>query len=69
MEIFELKQKDYIELCDLLKVTGLCDSGGQAKTLISNGLVSVDGAVELRKRAKIRHNQAVEFEGNIITVK
>lgn len=50
---------DYIELDKLLKATGLADSGGQARALITAGEVTVDGRVELRKTAKIRAGQRV----------
>jgi ribosome-associated protein len=50
---------DYIELNNLLKVTGVCASGGAGKALVAAGRVSVDGAVELRKTCKIRAGQAV----------
>ena len=66
---FELDGHDYIELHSLLKVTGLCESGGVAKLLISDGLVQVDGAVETRKRCKIRTGQIVYFDGQQITVR
>ncbi|MEJ2197308.1 MAG: RNA-binding S4 domain-containing protein [Desulfuromonadales bacterium] len=66
---FELDGHDYIELHSLLKVTGLCESGGVAKLLISDGLVQVDGAVETRKRCKIRTGQIVNFDGQQITVR
>ena len=66
---FELDGHDYIELHSLLKVTGLCESGGVAKLLISDGLVQVDGAVETRKRCKIRTDQIVNFDGQQITVR
>ena len=66
---FELAGQDYIELHSLLKVTGLCESGGVAKLLISDGLVQVDGAVETRKRCKIRTGQIVNFDGQQITVR
>lgn len=65
---FKLEQKDYIELNSLLKVTGLCESGGRANQLISNGLVRVDGQPELRKRCKIRSGQIVEFDEIMIQV-
>ena len=45
---FEL-EADYIELNQLLKLTGLCDSGGAGKQLVASGAVSVDGVTELRK--------------------
>lgn len=49
----------FIELNNLLKVTGVCASGGAGKALVAAGRVSVDGAVELRKTCKIRAGQAV----------
>lgn len=69
MEIFELEDREFIELNNLLKVTGLCESGGLAKILIGDGQVKVDGKTELRKRCKIRTGQIVEFEGQKVTVK
>ncbi len=41
----------------------LCNTGGMAKGAITEGQVKVDGKVELRKGAKIRPGQIVEFEG------
>ena len=65
---FDLKEKDFIQLCDLLKVTNLCQTGGHAKIVISNGEVKVDGKVETRKRCKIRVGQRVEFMDEIIEI-
>ncbi len=50
---------EFIELNQLLKLTGVCDSGGAGKALVAEGVVSVDGQVELRKTAKIRAGQVV----------
>ena len=50
---------DFIELNQLLKLTGICASGGAGKVLVAEGAVSVDGQVELRKTAKIRAGQVV----------
>ena len=69
MEEFSLEGREFIELCDLLKIKGLCASGGMAKIVISEGLVMVAGKVELRKRCKIRAGQVVEFDGHKIAVK
>lgn len=69
MEIFELEGHEHIELNNLLKATGLCESGGRAKTIISEGQVKVDGKVELRKRCKIRTGQTVIFNDQQVTVK
>lgn len=66
VEEFELEGHDFIELNKLLKITGLCESGGRAKSVISDGQVNVDGAVELRKRCKIKCGQEVEFCGQVI---
>jgi len=65
---FLLDKTDYIELNNLLKVTGLCESGGRAKQLIADGFVKVDDHTELRKRCKIRQGQVVEFDGTVIQV-
>ena len=50
---------EFIELHQLLKVSGLCDSGGAGKALVASGQVNVDGRQELRKTAKIRPGQSV----------
>jgi len=55
---FEL-DRDFVELNQLLKLAGLCESGGAGKQLVASGAVHVDGAVELRKTAKIRAGQRV----------
>jgi len=68
MQEFELGHHEFIELHNLLKVTGLCDSGGMAKALIAEGRVRVDGQQELRKRCKVRQGQTVEFAGEKIVV-
>jgi ribosome-associated protein len=67
-ESFNIEQSDYIELNNLLKVTGLCESGGRANQLIVTGQVKVDGQTETRKRRKIRAGNSVEYENQIITV-
>ena len=52
MDEFKLEGKRFIELHNLLKVMGLCDSGGLAKKVIAEGHVKVDGHVELPDDAK-----------------
>jgi ribosome-associated protein len=64
---FELRS-DYIPLCDLLKYCGITETGGLAKHLIAEGMVLVDGEVELRKRAKIRTGQVVSGDDFTIHV-
>jgi ribosome-associated protein len=58
---FEL-DRDYVELNQLLKLTGLCDSGGQGKQIVASGAVYVDGQQELRKTCKIHAGQVVRLE-------
>ena len=60
---------EHVALCDLLKLSGIADRGGQGKLMIANGDVTVDGQPESRKTAKIRANQTVRCLGqNILTV-
>ena len=69
MDEFQLKGSEFVTLKDLLKLMGLCESGGSAMAAIAEGRVKVDGNVELRKRCKIRTGQVVAFEGREIVVK
>ncbi|WP_426100498.1 RNA-binding S4 domain-containing protein [Massilia sp. TSP1-1-2] len=50
---------EFVELNQLLKLSGLCDSGGAGKNMVASGVVKVDGKKELRKTAKIRAGQVV----------
>ena len=59
---------EYVALCDLLKLTGIADSGGQGKLMIANGDVTVDGRAESRKTAKIRAGQTVQCLGQTVRV-
>ena len=59
---------EYIELCDLLKLVDLADSGGRGKAMVAEGLVKVDGELELRKTAKIKAGQIIECEGKRILI-
>ncbi len=59
---------EHIALFQLLKATHLCGTGGEAKVMIGEGLVTVDGEVETRLRNKIRVGQTVKYSGEQITV-
>ncbi len=63
-----LENHEYIALCDLLKLAGLTDSGGQAKAVIADGQVLRNGEVETRKTAKIRGGDVIEFNGAVLEV-
>lgn len=68
---FELRDGDdetaYIELNKLLKATQACESGAMANQCILEGLVKLNGKIDLRKRAKIRKGDIISFED--ITIK
>ena len=59
---------EYVELNQLLKLTGVCQSGGAGKLLVAEGNVLVDGQIELRKTCKIRAGQVVNISGVRINV-
>jgi len=60
---------EYIELDKLLKAAELCGTGGEARIMISEGLVTVDGETELRLRRKVRPGMVVKYDGQILTVR
>jgi len=53
---------DHIELNQLLKLAGACDSGGAGKMIVAAGRVTVDGRTETRKTCKIRAGQMVRLD-------
>ncbi len=57
---------DYIELIQLLKATGLAQTGGHAKMIVDDGLVKRNGEIELRKRAKLVAGDKIVVEGRTI---
>lgn len=57
---------DHIQLDQLLKATGLVESGGAAHAAIADGQVQVDGQAESRKRAKLRPGQSIAFAGQTV---
>ena len=63
-----LEEQEYIVLCDLLKLAGLTESGGQAKAVIANGEVWRNGEIETRKTAKIRGGEQIEFAGALLEI-
>ena len=67
MEIIKLKE-DYIKLGQALKAAGLVDSGVEAKFVIQDGIVFVNGVVELQRGKKLIDGDIVEFDGNQIKI-
>jgi ribosome-associated protein len=56
---------EYIELLQLLKATGIAQTGGHAKIIVAEGEVVRDDEVELRKRAKIRKGDTLVVGGEV----
>jgi ribosome-associated protein len=59
---------EYIELNKLLKASGVCGTGGQAKMIIEDGLVTVEGETEMRKRRKIKDGMIVKYGAHRVKV-
>ncbi|HCM46007.1 MAG TPA: RNA-binding S4 domain-containing protein [Colwellia sp.] len=55
-----------VELCKLLKIANLVSGGGEAKVVISEGYVLLNGEIEYQKRKKIYHQDVVEFNGEVV---
>jgi len=57
-----------IELCKLLKIANMVSGGGEAKIVISEGYVLLNGEMETQKRKKVYDKDIVEFNGEVIEV-
>jgi ribosome-associated protein len=53
---------EYIELIQLLKATGIAQTGGHAKMIVDDGMVLRNGEIELRKRAKLIAGDKIEID-------
>ena len=67
METIKLRE-EYIKLGQALKAAGLAESGVDAKFVIQDGLVKVNGQIELQRGKKLYDGDEVEFEGSIIKI-
>ncbi len=66
----EIKLKgDFIKLGQALKAAGLAESGVDAKYIIQDGLVRVNGKVELQRGKKLVSGDIVEFDNNEVYIK
>ncbi len=63
--VIELNQQP-VELCKLLKIADLVSGGGEAKVVISEGYVLLNGDVEYQKRKKVYHQDVIEFNGEVV---
>jgi ribosome-associated protein len=59
---------EFIPLIALLKATALVQSGGEAQSIVEEGLVKYNGTVDYRKRLKVRVGDKIDFLGKIIEV-
>jgi len=68
-DTFQLRPDDeFIELIKLLKLKQIAQSGGHAKIIVADGLVTVNGVQEFRKRNKLRPGDVIEVENFQITI-
>ncbi len=65
---FKIENADFITLTQLLKATDCVNSGGDAQQLIVAGKVIYNGAVDYRKRLKVRVGDVIKVENKIIQV-
>ena len=68
MKDFILDGRKFIELYKVLKIEGLAASGGEAKAVIAEGQVLVNGVVETQKRKKIVAGDVIEFRDETIQI-
>lgn len=59
---------DYIPMIQLLKATGLVQTGGEAQIVVEDGEVKHNGEVDYRKRLKVKAGDVVEFRGKKISL-
>jgi ribosome-associated protein len=67
MQTFKIKG-EFITLHQLLKAAQLIQSGGEAKAVIQNGEVQVNGEIETRRGRKLRPGDMVKWEAHTVTV-
>lgn len=60
---------EFIKLGQALKLAGLVESGVDAKMVIQDGLVKVNGQVETQRGKKLVNNDKVSFDGNTFVIK
>ena len=60
---------DFIKLGQALKLAGLVDSGVEAKEVIQDGLVKINGVIDTRRGKKLVADDEVSFDGNSFVIK
>ncbi|MEZ4806875.1 MAG: RNA-binding S4 domain-containing protein [Flavobacteriales bacterium] len=64
---FELRE-EFVELNQLLKLVGACNSGGEGKQLVAQGLVTLNGELETRRTCKVRSGDVVRYGDIVVEV-
>ena len=67
MEVIHLRE-DYIKLGQVLKAVGLVDAGAEAKVVIQDGLVRVNGQIEVQRGKKLVAGDTAEYRGKTIKI-
>lgn len=67
MQVIQLRE-DFIKLGQALKAAGLVESGVDAKFVIQDGLVKVNGSIETQRGKKLVAGDIVEFDGETIQI-
>lgn len=67
MEIIKLRD-EYIKLGQALKAAGFVDSGVEAKLVIAEGEVKVNGEVEIQRGKKLHSGDIISFKGNELKI-
>jgi len=66
--VYNLEGAEFIELIKLLKLLRIAQSGGQAKLMVEDGEVRLNGNPESRKRAKLRAGDTIQIFGKTIKI-
>ncbi len=67
METITIKD-EFIKLGQVMKLAGKVENGGEAKKVITEGLIKVNGIVDTRRGRKVHPGDTVEFEGETFKV-
>lgn len=67
MQTFKIKD-EFIKLGQALKASGLCESGVDAKYVVQDGFVKVNGQVETQRGKKLVPGDVVEFDGQTLRI-
>ncbi len=69
MELFQLRAgEEFIRLGQVLKAAGFVENGGEAKEVIREGMVSVNGEIETRRGRKLYKGDIASYDGREVQV-